>query len=60
MPKVKVVDGDLEGAIRKFKRIATETKRAAMRHEYHLRPGLRKREKQKLVKKRLQKKQRRH
>lgn len=60
MPKVKVVDGDLEGALRKFKRIASETKRDAMRHEYHLRPGLRKREKQKLVQKRLQKKMRRN
>ncbi|WP_027124045.1 30S ribosomal protein S21 [Mycoplasmoides pirum] len=60
MPKIKVVNNDLEGALRKFKRIASETKRAAMRHEYHLRPGLRKREKQKLVQKRIQKKQRRN
>lgn len=60
MPKIEVKDGDLEGALRRFKRISSETKRAAMRHEYHLRPGLRKREKQKLARKRMQKKQKRY
>lgn len=60
MPKIKVIDGDLEGALRKYKRIASETKRIAMRYEYHLRPGLRKREKQKLSRKRMQKKYKRY
>lgn len=60
MPKIEVKDGDLEGALRRFKRISSETKRAAMQHEYHLRPGLRKREKQKLARKRMQKKQKRY
>ncbi|WP_027119941.1 30S ribosomal protein S21 [[Mycoplasma] testudinis] len=57
MPKIEVKDGDLEAALRKFKRISSETKRSTTRHEYHLRPGLRKREKQKLARKRMQKKQ---
>lgn len=59
MPKVKVVDGDVEGAIRKFKRIAGETRRNAVRHEYYLRPGLRAREKSKLAQRKAQKKRRR-
>ncbi|QZX49412.1 30S ribosomal protein S21 [Mycoplasma sp. E35C] len=58
MPKVEVKDGDLELALRKFKRVASETKRSFLRHEYHLRKGIRRREKQKAARKRLQKKSR--
>ncbi|MCV3743693.1 30S ribosomal protein S21 [Ureaplasma sp. ES3154-GEN] len=39
------VEGDLEKALKKFKRISNETKKDSKRHEYHLRPGLRKKEK---------------
>ncbi len=39
------VDGDLEYALKKFKRISNETKKDTKRHEYYLRPGLRKKEK---------------
>lgn len=57
MPKIEIKDGNLEIALKKFKRISSETKRAMSRHEYHLRPGLRMCEKRKLARKRMQKKQ---
>lgn len=46
-----VEDGDVEKAIKRFKRIANETKRDTKRHEYYLRPGLRLKEKQKAARK---------
>ena len=46
-----VEDNDVEKAIKKFKRIANETKRDTKRHEYYLRPGLRKKEKSKEARK---------
>lgn len=39
------VEGDLEKALKRFKRIANDTKRDSKRHEYYLRPGLRRKEK---------------
>jgi small subunit ribosomal protein S21 len=41
MPKVIVKDGEINEALKKFGRIASETRKAAKRHEYYLRPGLR-------------------
>ncbi|MDE5617315.1 MAG: 30S ribosomal protein S21 [Ureaplasma sp.] len=46
-----VEDNDVEKALKRFKRIANETKRDTRRHEYYLRPGLRLKEKQKLARK---------
>ncbi|MBO6021803.1 30S ribosomal protein S21 [bacterium] len=45
MPKILVEDGNLDLALKKFKRVADETKRNYQRHEYYLRPGLRLKEK---------------
>jgi small subunit ribosomal protein S21 len=50
MPKIIVKDGQLAEALKKFSRITSETKRAAKRHEYYLRPGLRAKEKSKMAK----------
>ncbi|WP_031489187.1 30S ribosomal protein S21 [Ureaplasma canigenitalium] len=47
MSRGVLVEGDLEKALKKFKRISNETKRDSKRHEYYLRPGLRKKEKTK-------------
>lgn len=44
---IVVENGDLEKAIKKFKRIANETKKDSKRHKYYLRPGLRAKEKSK-------------
>lgn len=46
------VDGDLEKAIKRFKRISNETKRDTKRHQFYLRPGLRLKEKAKESRKR--------
>ncbi|MDE6473312.1 MAG: 30S ribosomal protein S21 [Ureaplasma sp.] len=46
-----VENGDVEKALKRFKRIANETKRDSKRHEYYLRPGLRKKEKEKEARK---------
>lgn len=46
-----VEDNDVEKALKRFKRIANETKRDTRRHEYYLRPGLRLKQKQKLARK---------
>lgn len=46
------VEGDLEKALKKFKRISNETKRDTKRHEFYLRPGLRRKEKMKEAAKR--------
>lgn len=51
MPKVIVKDGDLNDALKKFSRIASETRKVKSRHDYYLRPGLRKKEKSKLAQK---------
>ncbi|MBO6104254.1 30S ribosomal protein S21, partial [bacterium] len=40
-----VEDGNLDLALKKFKRVAAETKAVEQRHEYYLRPGLRLKEK---------------
>ncbi len=48
---IVVENGDLEKAIKRFKRIANETKRDSKRHQYYLRPGLRLKEKQKEARK---------
>jgi small subunit ribosomal protein S21 len=51
MPKVQVKDGELVDALKRFSRITSETRRAAKRHEYYLRPGLRAKEKSKEARK---------
>lgn len=48
---VIVEDNDLEKALKKFKRISNETKKDSKRHEYYLRPGLRRKEKSKEARK---------
>lgn len=48
---VIVEDNDVERALKKFKRIANETKKDTKRHEYYLRPGLRRKEKSKEARK---------
>lgn len=48
---VNIENGDLEKGIKKFRRIANETKRDTKRHDFYLRPGLRKKEKQKEARK---------
>ncbi|GAA5414431.1 30S ribosomal protein S21 [Ureaplasma ceti] len=48
---VIVEENDLEKALKKFKRISNETKRDSKRHEYYLRPGLRRKEKSKEARK---------
>lgn len=45
MSKIIVEDGNLDLALKKFKRVSAETKRNQQRHEYYLRPGLRLKEK---------------
>ncbi|MEF9985038.1 MAG: 30S ribosomal protein S21 [Malacoplasma sp.] len=47
MPKVEVKNGDIETALRNFKRITSETEKSRKKHEFYLRPGLRKKEKEK-------------
>jgi small subunit ribosomal protein S21 len=47
MSKVIVKDGNFNDAMRRFSRITSETRKSAKRHEYFLRPGLRKVEKSK-------------
>lgn len=47
MQKVVVKDGDLNDAMKKFGRIASETRKIHQKHTYYLRPGLRKKEKSK-------------
>jgi ribosomal protein S21 len=39
------VEGDLEKALKKFKRISNETKKDSKRHEYYLSPRIRRKEK---------------
>ena len=39
------VEGDLEKALKKFKRISNETKKDSKRHEYYLSPRIRLKEK---------------
>ncbi|MDR1850951.1 MAG: 30S ribosomal protein S21 [Mycoplasmataceae bacterium] len=46
MAKV-IIKGDFNEAVRRFSHITMETKKAAKKHEYYLRPGLRKIEKSK-------------
>lgn len=46
-----VEDNDVEKAIKRFKRIANETKRDTKRHEFYLRPGLKLKEKRKAARK---------
>ena len=55
MPKIIVRDGDVEQALRNFKRITSETRKNCKRHEFYLRPGLRKKEKEKLAAKKRRK-----
>lgn len=47
MPKVEVKNGDIEMALKSFKRITSETEKCCKRHEFYLRPSLRKKEKEK-------------
>ncbi len=47
MSRTIIVENDLEQAIKRFKRIANETRRDFRKHEYYLRPGLRRMEKKK-------------
>ncbi|MGL4948338.1 MAG: 30S ribosomal protein S21 [Mycoplasma sp.] len=47
MSRTIVVEADLEISLKKFKRILNETKRDFRKHEYYLRPGLRRMEKEK-------------
>ncbi|MGL4647360.1 MAG: 30S ribosomal protein S21 [Mycoplasmoidaceae bacterium] len=55
MPKIEVRNGDVEQALRNFKRITSETRKNSKRHEFYLRPGLRKKEKEKAAEKKLKK-----
>lgn len=55
MPKIIVRDGDVDQALRNFKRITSETRKNSKRHEFYLRPGLRKKEKEKLAAKKRRK-----
>lgn len=47
MAKVEVKNGDIEAAIKVYKRLASDMEKCAKKHEYHLKPGLKKKEKQK-------------
>lgn len=47
MSRTIIVDTDLEQAIKRFKRISNETRRDFRKHEFYLRPGLRRMEKEK-------------
>ena len=47
MPKVEVKNGDLEMALKSFKRITSETEKCCKKHEFYLRPGLRRKENEK-------------
>lgn len=55
MPKIIVREGDVDQALRNFKRITSETRKNSKRHEFYLRPGLRKKEKEKLAAKKRRK-----
>ncbi len=55
MPKIEVRNGDVEQALRNFKRVTSETRKNSKRHEFYLRPGLRKKEKEKAAAKKLKK-----
>jgi len=41
MSKTIIVEDDLEQAIKRFKRISNETRRDFKKHEFYLRPGMR-------------------
>lgn len=47
LPKVIVKNNDIEQALKQFKRVTSETRKNSKKHEFHLRPGLRKKEKEK-------------
>ena len=55
MPKIEVRNGDVEQALRNFKRITSETRKKSKRQEFYLRPGLRQKEKEKAAAKKLKK-----
>lgn len=55
MSKTVPVEADLEIALKKFKRISNETKRDFKKHEFYLRPGLRRMEKEKEAQKKRKK-----
>lgn len=60
MPKVEVKNGDLESALKNFKRITSETEKSKKKHEFYLRPGLRRKEKEKAAAKKRNKYMRRN
>lgn len=47
--KIIVKNGELEAAIRTFKRAISENERIKKRKQYYLKPSLRKKEKQKIA-----------
>lgn len=50
MPKVELKDGEsLEQALKRFKRVSSSVKQEVRKREYHLRPGLKRKEKAKLA-----------
>jgi small subunit ribosomal protein S21 len=56
MPKIVIKDGEnIESALKRFKRVSSETKREVKKHEFHLRPGLKRKEKSKEAQKRQRK-----
>lgn len=47
MARIIVKNGDVNTALKKFTRVAADTRKAKSRHDYYLRPGLRAKEKAK-------------
>jgi small subunit ribosomal protein S21 len=47
MAKIIVKGGDVNDALRRFSRVASETRKTAKKYEYYLRPGLKAKEKSK-------------
>ncbi len=52
MSRTIVVENNLEDAIKKFRRIANETRRDVKPHQFYVKPGLRARLKSEAVRKR--------
>lgn len=46
---VKVINNDIDSALKECKKAFSEIKRKAMKNSYYLRPGLRLREKKKIA-----------
>lgn len=52
MAKIKVINNEVEQALKEFKKISSEIRRTKRKYDFYLRPGLKAREKSKAAAKR--------